>query len=99
MPRYEYKREDGSVFDVYQTMDEPHLTICPTTGQSVKKLFFVSGIRTTDTGRKKTDHNERKAGEQNLYTSMGYYKEKIEQFKDENKVPTYKEPKIVSYTK
>lgn len=39
MPTYEYKREDGSTFEISQRMSEDSLTICPTTGQKVKRVI------------------------------------------------------------
>lgn len=43
MPTYEYKREDGSRFEVTQKMSEDPLTICPTTGQKVKRVISGGG--------------------------------------------------------
>lgn len=56
MPTYEYKREDGTTFEVLQTMSEEPLKVCPTTGQPVKRmisggtglLFKGSGFYVTD---------------------------------------------------
>lgn len=43
MPTYEYKREDGSIFEINQRMSENALTICPTTGQKVKRVISGGG--------------------------------------------------------
>lgn len=43
MPTYEYKREDGSRFEVSQKMSDDPLTICPTTGQKVKRVISGGG--------------------------------------------------------
>lgn len=43
MPTYEYKREDGSTFEVTQSMNEPKLTDCPTTGQPVTRIISGGG--------------------------------------------------------
>lgn len=43
MPTYEYKREDGTTFEVKQKMSEPALTKCPTTGQKVKRVITGGG--------------------------------------------------------
>lgn len=43
MPTYEYKREDGTTFEVIQKMSEPALTTCPTTGQKVKRVITGGG--------------------------------------------------------
>lgn len=39
MPTYEYKREDGSRFELSQKMSESALNICPTTGQKVVRII------------------------------------------------------------
>ena len=43
MPTYEYKREDGSKFDIIQKMNDAPLTTCPTTGQTVKRVLSGGG--------------------------------------------------------
>jgi len=60
MPTYEYRREDGSTFEIEQRITEDALTECPTTGQKVKRLisggaglvFKGSGFYQTDYVRK-----------------------------------------------
>lgn len=39
MPTYIYKREDGSIFELNQRISEATLTVCPTTGQAVKRVI------------------------------------------------------------
>lgn len=43
MPTYEYKREDGSTFEITQKMSDEPLTTCPTTGQAVKRVLSGGG--------------------------------------------------------
>jgi putative FmdB family regulatory protein len=43
MPTYEYKREDGSTFEVKQKMSEEPLKTCPDTGQGVKRVISGGG--------------------------------------------------------
>lgn len=43
MPTYEYKREDGSVFEVTQSINDDPLETCPTTGQPVKRIISGGG--------------------------------------------------------
>ncbi len=43
MPTYDYKREDGSTFEISQKMSDAPLTTCPTTGQSVKRIISGGG--------------------------------------------------------
>lgn len=39
MPTYLYEREDGSLFEKYQSFEEEKLDKCPRTGQPVKRLI------------------------------------------------------------
>lgn len=56
MPTYEYKREDGTTFEIFQSMSDDALTVCPTTGLPVKRVisggsglvFKGSGFYVTD---------------------------------------------------
>ena len=48
MPTYEYKREDGTTFEIKQSINDDALETCPETGQKVKfsdkhmtKCWFV----------------------------------------------------------
>lgn len=43
MPTYEYKREDGSVFEKMQGINDKPLTECPETGQKVKRIISGGG--------------------------------------------------------
>lgn len=43
MPTYEYRREDGSVFQIRQKMSDNALTACPETGQAVERLISGGG--------------------------------------------------------
>lgn len=43
MPTYEYKREDGSVFEITQSINEDPLKTCPTTGQPVTRIISGGG--------------------------------------------------------
>ncbi len=56
MPTYDYKREDGTFFELYQPITAEPLTKCPTTGQPVQRvisggtgfIFKGSGFYQTD---------------------------------------------------
>ena len=62
MPTYEYKREDGSTFELEQRITAETLKECPTTGQKVKRIisggaglvFKGTGFYLTDYARKNT---------------------------------------------
>lgn len=43
MPTYEYKREDGTTFEILQKMSEDPLEVCPTTGQKVRRVVSGGG--------------------------------------------------------
>ncbi len=43
MPTYEYKREDGTVFEITQSINDAPLTACPDTGQPVKRIISGGG--------------------------------------------------------
>ncbi|MEL7169119.1 MAG: FmdB family zinc ribbon protein, partial [Bacteroidota bacterium] len=60
MPTYEYRREDGSTFEVFQRMSDDPLTVDPETGQKVTRvigggaglIFKGDGFYLTDYARK-----------------------------------------------
>lgn len=43
MPTYEYKREDGTTFEITQGINDEKLTTCPETGQAVKRIISGGG--------------------------------------------------------
>jgi putative FmdB family regulatory protein len=43
MPTYEYKREDGTTFEITQSINAEKLTKCPDTGQDVKRIISGGG--------------------------------------------------------
>lgn len=60
MPTYEYRREDGTTFETFQSISDEPLTIDPETGQQVQRVisggvglqFKGSGFYLTDYARK-----------------------------------------------
>lgn len=57
MPTYEYKREDGSTFEMIQSMSDDALKTCPQTGQPVKRMISGgSGVVYKGTGFYVTDY-------------------------------------------
>ncbi len=61
MPIYEYKCENGHVFDVMQKMSDKALTECRECGASVRKVLQPVGISFKGSGFYSTDYNS-KAG-------------------------------------
>jgi hypothetical protein len=55
---------------------------------SVNKTFAV--LNSSDKKYNTQRQNEVKNSEQNFFTTIDHYKDKIEKYKDENKIPTYK---------
>lgn len=43
MPTYEYKREDGTTFEIKQSINDDPLERCPDTGQKVKRVITGGG--------------------------------------------------------
>ena len=43
MPTYEYKRKDGTTFEIRQGINDEALTECPETGQPVKRVITGGG--------------------------------------------------------
>jgi putative FmdB family regulatory protein len=43
MPTYEYKREDGTTFEIKQSINDDALEKCPETGQKVKRVISGGG--------------------------------------------------------
>jgi putative FmdB family regulatory protein len=60
MPTYVYRREDGTTFEITQSIKDDAITTCPTTGQAVTRvissgtglIFKGSGFYQTDYVRK-----------------------------------------------
>jgi putative FmdB family regulatory protein len=64
MPIYEYKCENGHVFDVIQKMSDEPLSVCQDCGAPAERVlhpvaihFKGSGFHNTDYGKKKTGAN------------------------------------------
>jgi putative FmdB family regulatory protein len=67
MPTYEYKREDGTTFEITQGINDAKLTNCPETGQPVKRIISGGGgVVYKGTGWYVTDYkNGGKANKEN----------------------------------
>ena len=60
MPIYEYKCENGHVFDVMQKMSEDPLSECVECGAPVRKVLQPVGIYFKGSGFYSTDYNSKK---------------------------------------
>ncbi|HRK73224.1 MAG TPA: zinc ribbon domain-containing protein [Rhodothermales bacterium] len=56
MPTYEYRREDGTTFEVQQSITEPALESCPNTGLPVKRIISGAGLVFKGSGFYLTDY-------------------------------------------
>jgi putative FmdB family regulatory protein len=70
MPIYEYRRADGTTFEVLQSFSEDALTHDPETGQTVQRVlhapavhFKGSGFYNTDYGTRRRQREMKAAGE------------------------------------
>ena len=70
MPIYEYRREDGTTFEVLQSFSDDALTHDPDSGQPVERVlhapavhFKGSGFYNTDYGTRKRSREVKDAGE------------------------------------
>ena len=59
MPIYEYKCENGHVFDVMQRMSDNPLTECVECGAPVRKLLHPVGISFKGSGFYSTDYSKK----------------------------------------
>ncbi len=59
MPIYEYRCENGHVFDVMQRMSEDPLTECVECGAAVKKVLQPVGISFKGSGFYSTDYSKK----------------------------------------
>jgi putative FmdB family regulatory protein len=60
MPIYEYRRQDGTTFEVMQKMSDPPLTADPETGEPVERVFAPVAIHFKGSGFHNTDYGTRK---------------------------------------
>ncbi len=59
MPIYEYRRPDGSTFEVLQSMSEDALTEDPETGVPVTKVMHAPSIHFKGSGFYNTDYGKK----------------------------------------
>ena len=60
MPFYEYRRPDGTTFEVMQKMSDPPLTHDPETGEPIERVFSPIAIHFKGKGFYNTDYGTRK---------------------------------------
>jgi putative FmdB family regulatory protein len=60
MPIYEYRRADGTTFEVLQSFSEDPLTHDPETGQTVVRVLHAPAVHFKGSGFYNTDYGTRK---------------------------------------
>ncbi len=60
MPFYEYRRPDGTIFEVMQKMSDPPLTADPETGVPVQRVFRPIAVHFKGKGFYNTDYGTQK---------------------------------------
>lgn len=60
MPIYEYRREDGTTFELQQRFTDDALTVDPETGQRVERVLSAPAVHFKGSGFYSTDYGSRK---------------------------------------
>jgi putative FmdB family regulatory protein len=60
MPTYEYRREDGTTFELVQSMSEDALTVDPETGQTVQRVLHAPAVHFKGSGFYNTDYGTKR---------------------------------------
>jgi putative FmdB family regulatory protein len=60
MPIYEYRRADGTTFELLQSFTDDPLTVDPETGQPVERVLHAPAVHFKGSGFYNTDYGTRK---------------------------------------
>jgi putative FmdB family regulatory protein len=69
MPIYEYRRQDGTTFEVMQKFSDDPLTTDPETGEPVERVFRPPAIHFKGSGFHNTDYGTRKRNREKATSS------------------------------
>ena len=69
MPIYEYRRADGTTFEVMQKFSDDPLTVDPDTGEPVERVFRPPAIHFKGKGFHNTDYGTRKRNREKAESS------------------------------
>jgi putative FmdB family regulatory protein len=69
MPIYEYRRPDGSTFEVQQSFSDDSLTTDPETGVPVERVLHAPAVHFKGKGFYNTDYGTRKRQRENAASS------------------------------
>ncbi len=65
MPIYEYRRPDGTKFEIVQSFSDPTLTVDPDTGVPVERVLHAPAVHFKGKGFYNTDYGTRKRQREN----------------------------------
>jgi putative FmdB family regulatory protein len=71
MPIYEYKRPDGTTFEVQQAFSEDPLSLDPETGVPVERVLHAPAVHFKGKGFYNTDYGTRKRQRENAASGDG----------------------------
>jgi putative FmdB family regulatory protein len=71
MPIYEYRRPDGTTFEVVQAFSDDPLTLDPDTGVPVERVLHPPAVHFKGTGFYNTDYGTRKRNRETLAAAEG----------------------------
>jgi putative FmdB family regulatory protein len=71
MPIYEYRRPDGTTFEILQSFSDETLTHDPATGVAVKRVFHAPAVHFKGSGFYNTDYGTRKRQRENAAAAEG----------------------------
>ena len=71
MPIYEYRRPDGTTFEVVQSFSEDPLTVDPETGVPVERVLHAPAVHFKGKGFYNTDYGTRKRAREKSESSDG----------------------------
>jgi putative FmdB family regulatory protein len=76
MPIYEYKCENGHVFDVIQRMSDEPLTACQECGAPAERVLHPVAVHFKGSGFYNTDYGKKKSGAASSSEGSGESKDK-----------------------
>jgi putative FmdB family regulatory protein len=71
MPIYEYRRADGTTFEVLQSFSDDPLTHDPDTGEPVKRVLHAPAVHFKGSGFYNTDYGTRKRSRETKEAAEG----------------------------
>jgi putative FmdB family regulatory protein len=71
VPIYEYRRPDGTTFEVVQAFSDDSLTVDPETGVPVERVLHPPAVHFKGTGFYNTDYGTRKRNRETLAAAEG----------------------------